>query len=52
MSEVKSIFERNDFKDIYFYYYLPFYNYVKKADIGEKINKLNGVSIHLNDKII
>jgi hypothetical protein len=46
MSEEKSIFERNDFKNIYFYYFLPFYNYVKKVEIGEKINQFNGVIIY------
>lgn len=44
MSEEKSIFERNDFKNINFYYFLPFYNYVKKNEIGEKINQFNGVN--------
>jgi hypothetical protein len=48
MSEEKSIFERNDFNNIYFYYFLPFYNYVKKIEIGEKINQFNGVIIYKN----
>jgi len=48
MSEEKSIFERNDFKNINFYYFLPFYNYVKKSEIGEKINQFNGVIIYKN----
>ena len=43
MSEKKSIFQKNDFKNICFYYYLPFYNYVKKNEIGEKINQFKGV---------
>lgn len=43
MSDKKSIFEKKDFKNIYFYYFLPFYNYVKKNEIGEKINQFNGV---------
>jgi hypothetical protein len=47
MSEEKSIFERNDFKNIFFYYYLPFYNYVKKCEIGEKINQFKGVIIYI-----
>ena len=40
----KNIFEVNDFKDICFYYFLHFYNYTKKNEIGEKINQFNGVS--------
>jgi hypothetical protein len=43
MSVEKSIFERNNFKNLSFYYFLPFYNYVKKNEIGEKINKFEGV---------
>ena len=43
----KSIFERNDFKNISFYYFLPFYNYVKKSEIGDKINQFNGVIIYI-----
>ena len=50
MSEEKSIFERNDFKNLCFYYYLPFYNYVKKCEIGEKINQFKGVKIYINNK--
>ena len=46
MSTEKSIFESNDFKNMYFYYFLPFYNYVKKTEIGEKINQFNGVIIY------
>ena len=52
MSEEKSIFERNDFKNLCFYYYLPFYNYVKKCEIGEKINQFKGVIIYINNKLI
>ena len=44
MSEKKSIFETKDFKDICFYYFLHFFNYTKKIEIGEKINQFNGVS--------
>ncbi len=44
MSAEKTIFEKNDFKNICFYYFLPFYNYVKKNEIGEKINQFNGVN--------
>lgn len=44
MSKEKTIFEKNDFKNICFYYFLPFYNYVKKNEIGEKINQFNGVN--------
>ena len=44
MSAEKTIFEKNDFKNICFYYFLPFYNYVKKNEIGEKINLFNGVN--------
>ena len=47
MSGEKSIFERNDFKNISFYYFLPFYNYVKKSEIGDKINQFNGVIIYI-----
>ena len=50
MSEEKSIFERNDFKNLWFYYHLPFYSYVKKSEIGEKINKFKGVIICINNK--
>lgn len=49
MSEEKTIFEKNDFKNVCFYYFLPFYNYVKKNEIGEKINQFNGVN---NDKFL
>ena len=49
MSAEKSIFEKNSFKNICFYYFLPFYNYVKKNEIGEKINQFNGVN---NDKFL
>ena len=46
MSELKSFLKnKTDFKDEYFYYFLPSYNYEKKAIIGEKIKKFNGVSI-------
>ena len=51
MSEGKSIFERNDFQNICFYYFLPFYNYVKKSEIGEKINQFNGVITYKNNII-
>jgi hypothetical protein len=47
MSEEKSIFKRNDFKNISFYYFLPLYNYVKKSEIGGKINQFNGVIIFI-----
>ena len=43
MSGAKNIFEKNDFKNVCFYYFLPFYNYVKKNEIGEKINQFKGV---------
>lgn len=48
MSEKKTIFEKNDFKDICFYYFLRFYNYAKKNEIGEKINQLGGVKYFFN----
>lgn len=51
MSEEKTIFEKNDFKNVCFYYFLPFYNYVKKNEIGEKINQFNGVKYYFNKKI-
>lgn len=51
MSEEKTIFEKNDFKNVCFYYFLPFYNYVKKNEIGEKINQFNGVRYYFNKKI-
>ena len=51
MSEEKTIFEENDFKNVCFYYFLPFYNYVKKNEIGEKINQFNGVKYYFNKKI-
>ena len=44
-----SIFETKDFKNCYFYYFLPLYNYAKKNEIGEKINQFNGVN---NNNII
>ena len=47
MSELKSFLKKKtDFKDEYFYYFLPSYNYERKAAIGEKIKKFNGVSIY------
>ena len=51
MSEEKTIFGKNDFKNVCFYYFLPFYNYVKKNEIGEKINQFNGVKYYFNKKI-
>ena len=48
MSEEKSIFERNDFQNITFYYFLLGYNYVKKVEIGEKINQFGGVIPYKN----
>ncbi len=36
---------RHNFKNEYFYYYLP-YN-VKRKDIGEKITKYQGVNIDI-----
>ena len=47
MSKEKTIFDKKDFKNICFYYFLPFYNYVKKNEIGEKINQFNGVNIFI-----
>ena len=53
MSGEKTIFEKNDFKNLCFYYFLPFYNYVKKNEIGEKINQFKGVNnILYNDLIL
>jgi len=46
MSIEKTIFEKNDFKNTCFYYFLPFYNYVKKSEIGERINQFNGVILN------
>ena len=40
------VVEKNDFKNTCFYYFLPFYNYVKKNEIGEKINQFNGVILN------
>ena len=47
MSDKKNIFQKNDFKNICFYYFLPFYNYVKKNEIGEKINQFSGVNKYI-----
>ena len=43
MSVEENIFDKKDFKNVCFYYFLPFYTYVKKNEIGEKINQFNGV---------
>lgn len=35
---------KKDFKNECFYYFLPFFNYVKKNKIGETINNFYGVN--------
>lgn len=50
MSDKAYPFEsRHNFKNEYFYYYLPYF--IKKKDIGEKITKYNGVNIFINSYI-
>ena len=39
------IFKLKDFENICFYYFLPSFNYIKKIEIGEKINLFKGVSL-------